>query len=86
MTDSPDDYDDQWNQLTEKTLLVQCVTELQQIRMLLQSQTQEPQTPDEQTYLCVKCDAEVTKDDREQHATGQHNAPSDMVKSLFVMK
>ena len=73
MTDDPDDYAEQWADLTEKELLVGILTELQAIRVAL---ADDP-TPDdaEPRYRCQYCDDVVTADDRERHARESHKAP-----------
>jgi len=81
MTDPQQDYEDEWEQLDEKVIQAQILTELQQIRMLLQSQ-QEPQN-DSVRYRCTKCGATVATDEREAHARREHKAPSDMADALF---
>ena len=85
MTD-PDDFEDQWNDLDEKVILAQILTELQQIRLLLSdAETDAQSDADEQdAYRCRKCDATVPAGDRERHARSQHKAPSDMVDGLFT--
>jgi hypothetical protein len=82
MTDPQQDYEDKWEQLDEKVIQAQILTELQQIRMLLQSQ-QEPQS-DSVRYRCTKCGATVANDEREAHARREHKAPADKVESLFT--
>lgn len=74
-------YEEQWQQLDEKVIQAQILTELQQIRMLLQSQ-QEPQN-DSVRYRCTKCGATVATDEREAHARREHKAPADMADALF---
>lgn len=81
MTDPQQDYEDEWEQLDEKVIQAQILTELQQIRMLLQSQ-QEPQN-DSVRYRCTKCGATVATDEREAHARREHKAPADMADALF---
>ena len=81
MTDPQQDYEDEWEQLGEKVIQAQILTELQQIRMLLQSQ-QEPQS-DSVRYRCTKCGATVATDEREAHARREHKAPADMADALF---
>ena len=81
-----DDFEDQWNDLDEKVILAQILTELQQIRLLLSDAERGAQSDgDEQdAYRCRKCDATVPAGDRERHARSQHKAPADMVAELFV--
>ena len=80
-----DDFEDQWNDLDEKVILAQILTELQQIRLLLSDAESGAQSDaDEQdAYRCRKCDATVPAGDRERHARSQHKAPFDMVDGLF---
>ena len=81
-----DDFEDQWNDLDEKVILAQILTELQQIRLLLSDAEKGAQSDaDEQdAYRCRKCDATVSAADRERHARSQHKAPFDMVDGLFT--
>jgi len=81
MTDPQQDYEDEWEQLDEKVIQAQILTELQQIRMLLQSQ-QEPQS-DSVRHRCTKCGETVSEDKRERHAQREHKAPADMADALF---
>ena len=85
MTDA-DDFEDQWNDLDEKVILAQILTELQQIRLLLSDAEQGAQSDgDEQdAYRCRKCTEVVEADARERHARSQHKAPGDMVDGLFT--
>ena len=85
MTDA-NDFEDQWNDLDEKVILAQILTELQQIRVLLSDAERDAQSDgDEQdAYRCRKCDATVPAGDRERHARSQHKAPGDMVDGLFT--
>ena len=80
-----DDFEDQWNDLDEKVILAQILTELQQIRLLLSDAESGAQSgaADETAYRCRKCDATVPAGDRERHARSQHKAPFDMVDGLF---
>ena len=82
----PDDYADEWEQLDEKVILAQILTELQQIRLLLSDAESGAQSDgDEQdAYRCRKCDATVPAGDRERHARSQHKTPADMVDGLFT--
>ena len=80
-----DDFEDQWNDLDEKVILAQILTELQQIRLLLSdAETDAQSDADEQdAYRCRKCDATVPAGDRERHARSQHKTPADMVDGMF---
>ena len=80
------DFKDQWNDLDEKVILVQILTELQQIRMALTDATDDAQGQrnTEPTYRCRKCQATVKPSDRERHAMNAHKSPADMVAGMFV--
>ena len=79
-------HEQAWQDLDEKVILAQILTELQQIRLLLSDAEQGAQSDgDEQdAYRCRKCDATVPAGDRERHARSQHKAPFDMVDGLFT--
>ena len=79
-------YEQAWQDLDEKVILAEILTELQQIRLLLSDAEQGAQSDgDEQdAYRCRKCDATVPAGDRERHARSQHKAPFDMVDGLFT--
>ena len=81
-----DDFEAQWNDLDEKVILAQILTELQQIRMALTDAEQGAQSDGDErdAYRCRKCDATVPAGDRERHARSQHKAPTDMVDGLFT--
>lgn len=74
-----DDYEQQFEELDEKVVLVQILSELQAIRQLLtDAETDAPSDSTEQeTYRCTLCPGDVTvpKAKRERHAQSQHNAP-----------
>jgi hypothetical protein len=80
-----DDYGDEWDQLTEKELLVGILTELQQIRMAVtQAESDASDDADSaDTYECTHCGAAVTAAERTQHAHNTHNAPPEMVDGMF---
>ena len=84
MTDA-DDFEDQWNDLDEKVILAQILTELQQIRLLLSDAESAAQNDggEQDAYRCRKCDATVSAGDRGRHARSQHKAPADMVDGMF---
>ena len=86
MIDDTDDFEDQWADLDEKVILVQILTELQQIRMTLTDATDDAQrdSSTEPTYRCRKCQASVEASDRERHAMNAHKCPADMVAGMFV--
>lgn len=80
------DFEQQWDDLDDKVILVQILTELQQIRMALTDATQSPQTDrsSEPMYECKRCGKQVLQREAEQHARRQHKAPVDMVGSMFT--
>lgn len=67
-------FEQQWQDLDEKVLLVQILTELQQIRQALTQADRDPEV----SYRCRKCDEVVSAAARERHATKQHKMPPDM--------
>lgn len=81
-----DDYADDWDDLTEKEILIGILTELQQIRLLLSQDTQgaSDDADDTDAYRCQKCSETVPADARERHAMQQHKAPADMVGEMFA--
>ena len=80
------DFEQQWDGLDEKLILVQILTELQQIRMTLTDDTDDAQRDKntDPTYRCLKCQATVEAPDRERHALNAHKTPADMVDGLFT--
>ena len=80
------DFEDQWDGLDEKLILVQILSELQQIRMTLTDATDDAQRDKntDPTYRCLKCQATVEAPDRERHALNAHKTPADMVDGLFT--
>ena len=80
------DFEDQWTDLDEKVILVQILTELQQIRMTLTDATDDAQRDKntETTYRCRKCQQTMPAGDRERHAMNAHKCPADMVAGMFV--
>ena len=83
---SESEFEDQWNDLDEKVILVQILTELQQIRMTLTDATDDAQRQSNTTTTsrCRKCQATVEPSDRVRHAMNAHKCPSDMVAGMFV--
>ena len=79
-------HEQAWQDLDEKVILAQILTELQQIRLLLSDAKSGAQSDDDEqdAYRCRKCDATVPAGDRERHARSQHKAPADMVDGLFT--
>jgi len=80
-----DDYADEWDDLTEKDILVGILTELQQIRLLLSEADSDALSDSDEptTYSCQRCPATVPADERERHARKQHKAPGDMIEEMF---
>ena len=83
-----DDFEDQWNDLDEKVILAQILTELQQIRLLLSDAERDAQSDADDPpgeYTCQRCpgDTRVPAGERERHAMNEHKAPADMVDGMF---
>ena len=80
-----DDFEDQWNDLDEKVILVQILTELQQIRLLLSQADSgaSDASEDKDTYQCQRCPETVPADARERHARSAHKAPPETVDGMF---
>jgi len=73
-------HEKEWEDLTEKEILIGILTELQQIRLTLQdAEPQESIT----RYSCQKCGWEGSKEDRRNHLD-KHNAPQAMLDELFT--
>ena len=83
--DEREAYEEAWNDLNEKVILAQILTELQQSRLFLSDAESGAQSDggEQDAYRCRKCDATVPAGDRERHARSQHKAPADMVDGLF---
>ena len=83
--DKREQYEQQWQDLPEKVILVQILAELQRLNQTLSDAEGGAQSDgDEQdAYRCRKCDATVTAGDRERHARSQHKTPADMVDGMF---
>ena len=81
-----EEYQEAWNDLDEKVILAQILSELQQIRMTLTDATDDAQRDKntDPTYRCLKCQATVEAPDRERHAMNAHKSPADMVGGMFV--
>jgi uncharacterized protein (DUF3084 family) len=78
-------YEEQLQELDEKTLLIQAIAELGQIRRELEVLNQrvggtvETQTRGEtESVTCKACLETVPREDRKQHAVESHGAPKDM--------
>jgi len=75
------DHSDEWEDIDEKVVLVQILTELQQIRQALTDAERGDDAPPE--YRCRRCGETVPESGRKQHAAGQHRAPPGSEGSLF---
>jgi len=79
------DPEQQWDNLDDKTLLVQILMELKAIRMRLPEDTsQEQQESTTTMYECDHCGATVKAEERKDHALSKHKAPPDMMDTLFT--
>lgn len=80
-----DNYADEWEQLTEKEILIGILTELQQIRLVLTDaeRSASDDAGGTDAYQCQRCEETVPADARERHARETHKAPSDMVDGMF---
>jgi len=76
------DYEEEWQDLSEKEIMIGVLTELQQIRLLLQ-ETETDRDASEQMFECKRCGEHVTSADKHTHATNGHNAHSGMVDQMF---
>jgi hypothetical protein len=79
------EYERQLEELDEKTLLIQQVTELAEIRNqleLLNSQLASPQNENE-TRHCMSCDKEIESSNLKSHAVEEHNAPPEFIERLY---
>jgi len=79
-----EDYEQEWDNLDEKEILMGILTELQQIRLLLQAENLDQEDSSKQLFECTKCGKTYSKDERREHAMSTHKAPEDMVDSLFT--
>lgn len=73
LPDDVDRYEDQFQDIDEKTLLIWQLAELSAIRQLLEG-NETPQTESE-TYTCQSCNAEIPEAELQDHAENTHNAP-----------
>lgn len=73
------DQQAEWEDLTQKEILIGCLTELQQIRMALEADEpeQEPQV------LCTRCGWDGPESLKESHAKERHKAPPDIANGMF---
>ena len=83
--DKREQYEQQWQDLPEKVILVQILAELQRLNQTLSDAETDAQSDaaDETAYRCRKCTEVVEADARERHARSQHKAPADMVDGMF---
>lgn len=81
LQDDTDDYEEQWDQIDEKVLLAQILTELQQIRCALSDGARDAPA----MYECTLCPGEqrVPAGDRERHAMHEHKASPEMSDGMF---
>lgn len=77
-----DDFQAQWDDLDEKVILAQILTELQQIRVAIQGA--DTGAEESKSYECRKCGATVPTDARQRHAREQHRAPPGAEDTLFT--
>jgi hypothetical protein len=77
------DYSDQYDDLEEKDILIGILTELQQMRMMMQAQ-QTAGSDDTATYSCDRCNATVPEDKRVAHARDAHKTPPGMADEIFT--
>lgn len=80
------EYEQEYQDLSEKDILIGILTELQQLRLLLSNAdtgTTQDAGADARMYECQHCDATVKAGERERHAESAHKAPPDMAESLF---
>jgi len=77
--EDPRQYEQQWDELSQKELLMGIFAELQQIRVSLQ----QPETDEsEPMYQCEQCGETVPQSDLEAHAK-RHNAHPELIADLF---
>jgi len=78
MTDDYTEYEAEWEDLSEKVILVQILAEQQRTNRLLEQLTDAPDASNDDAtpmYRCDYCGETVREDDRQRHADGQHNTP-----------
>jgi formylmethanofuran dehydrogenase subunit E len=78
--DELEQYEEQLQDVDEKTILIWQLAELTAIRQLLE--TPEPQSESETLYECDHCGETVPKEELGSHADS-HNAPPGEYESLF---
>ncbi len=74
---------DEWDELTEKEILIGVLTELQQIRMELQS-AQTDTERDTAVLSCQRCEWQGSKEKATAHARDVHKAPPSIADSIFT--
>lgn len=79
------EYEQQWEELDEKVILAQILTELQQIRLAVTPPQDQQQARDAGggMFECKRCGATVEADERGRHASGEHRAPPGMAEEMF---
>ena len=83
MSGTDTDYAAEYDDLEDKDILIGILTELQQIRVMLQARDAgDDDTPP--TYACDRCDAEVPEDKRATHARDAHKAPPSLAEGMFT--
>ena len=75
---------EQWDELDDKTVLVQILMELKAIRMRLPEDTTEQHTDTTTMYECDHCGATVKAEERKDHALSQHKTPPDIMETIFT--
>ena len=84
-----DEYQKEWEDLSERELLQGIFIELTQIRALLSDADNAgviDRDQAEDVYVCQRCPGgtEVREGERERHATGEHNAPPGEWRGMFT--
>jgi len=74
---------DEWSDLTEKEILIGVLTELQQIRMTLQSAQTDTEANTE-VLSCQRCEWQGPKEKATAHARDVHKAPPSIADSIFT--
>ena len=80
------DYNEEWEQLDEKVILVQILAELQRLNQTLSDDARDAQGDADEptTYRCRKCQTTVSADARADHARNRHKSPPGMVNEMFT--
>ncbi len=83
------DYEEEWEELDPKVLLVQLLAEQQRTNQLLEQlaggsdATEQDPTEMYRCTLCADPDQTVKREDRKRHAESQHNTPPGAWESAF---